>query len=135
MKKAHLKMTALREKCPNKEFVLVHILPHSDWMRRDISYRVRTESGEIRSISLYAFRMRKNTYQEKRGIWTLFTQCHFSLWTMIIMLQTHSLTTNKNHLTSLFLTFLAQILTFFGSKLIFLVLNLIVCNYLKSFRH
>ena len=27
----------LREKCPNTEFFLVHIFPHSDWIRRDTS--------------------------------------------------------------------------------------------------
>ena len=28
----------LREKCPNTEFFLVHIFPHSDWNRRDTPY-------------------------------------------------------------------------------------------------
>ena len=28
----------LREKCPNTEFFLVLIFPHSDWIRRDILY-------------------------------------------------------------------------------------------------
>ena len=28
----------LREKCPNTEFFLVRIFPHSDWIRRDTSY-------------------------------------------------------------------------------------------------
>ena len=28
---------ALREKCPNTEFFLVRIFPHSDWIRRDTS--------------------------------------------------------------------------------------------------
>ena len=28
----------LREKCPNKEFFLVLIFPHSDWIRRDTLY-------------------------------------------------------------------------------------------------
>ena len=28
----------LREKCPNKEFFLVRIFPHSDWTRRDTEY-------------------------------------------------------------------------------------------------
>ena len=27
--------TSLREKCPNTEFFLVRIFPHSDWIRRD----------------------------------------------------------------------------------------------------
>ena len=29
---------SLREKCPNKEFFLVRIFPHSNWIRRDTSY-------------------------------------------------------------------------------------------------
>ena len=29
----------LREKYPNTELFLVHIFPHSDWMRRDTKYR------------------------------------------------------------------------------------------------
>ena len=29
---------SLREKCPNTEFFLVCIFPHSDWIRRDTSY-------------------------------------------------------------------------------------------------
>ena len=28
----------LCEKCPNTEYLLVRIFPHSDWMRRDTSY-------------------------------------------------------------------------------------------------
>ena len=52
----------LREKCPNTEFFLVCILPHSGRIRRD-------------TISLYLVRIRKNTDQKKLRIWTLFTQC------------------------------------------------------------
>ena len=37
--------------------------------------RIRTEYGEIRSISPYSVRMRENTDQKKLRIWTLFTQC------------------------------------------------------------
>ena len=36
--------------------------------------RIRTEYGEIRSISPYSVRMRENTDQKKFRIWTLFTQ-------------------------------------------------------------
>ena len=36
--------------------------------------RIRTEYREIRSISQYSVRMRKNTDQKKLRIWTLFTQ-------------------------------------------------------------
>ena len=49
---------SLREKCPNTEFFLVRIFPHSGWIRRD-SYSDLT---------------RKNTDQKKLRIWTLFTQ-------------------------------------------------------------
>ena len=30
--------SSLREKCPNTEFFLVRIFPHSDWIRRDTPY-------------------------------------------------------------------------------------------------
>ena len=46
----------LHEKCPNTEFFLVLIFPHS--------------------ISPYSVRMRENTDQKKLCIWTLFTQCN-----------------------------------------------------------
>ena len=31
-------LQALHEKCPNTEFFLVRIFPHSDWIRRDTEY-------------------------------------------------------------------------------------------------
>ena len=31
-------IAALREKCPNTEFFLVHNFPHSNWIRRDTPY-------------------------------------------------------------------------------------------------
>ena len=34
----HLKDYTLREKCPNTEFFLVCIFPHSDWIQRDTKY-------------------------------------------------------------------------------------------------
>ena len=37
--------------------------------------RIRTEYGEIQSISPYSVQMRENTDQKKLRIWTLFTQC------------------------------------------------------------
>ena len=37
--------------------------------------RIRTEYGEIRSISPYSVQMRENTDQKKLPIWTLFTHC------------------------------------------------------------
>ena len=43
----------MREKCPNTEFFLVCIS------------RIRTEYGEIRSISPYSVRMRENADQKK----------------------------------------------------------------------
>ena len=54
---------SLCEKCPNTEFFLVRIS------------RIRTEYGEIRSISPYSVQMRENTDQKKLLIWTLFRQC------------------------------------------------------------
>ena len=41
------------------EVILVHIFPHSDWIRRD----TRTEYREIPRISLYSVRMWENTGQ------------------------------------------------------------------------
>ena len=52
----------LREKCPNKEIFQVRIS------------RIRTEYGEIRSISPYSVQMWENTNQKKLRIWTHFTQ-------------------------------------------------------------
>ena len=46
--------------CPNTEFSLVRIFPHSDWMPRDTPY-----------LSVLV-RMPKNTDQKKLRIWTLF---------------------------------------------------------------
>ena len=54
---------SLCEKCPNTEFFLVRIS------------RIRTEYGEIRSISPYSIQMRENTDKKKLLIWTLFGQC------------------------------------------------------------
>ena len=54
---------AMREKCPNTDFFPVRI------------FRIRTEYGEIWSISPYSIRMRKNTDQKKLRIWTRFMQC------------------------------------------------------------
>ena len=45
-------LPSLRESCPYSEFF---------W---SLFYRIRTEYGEIRSISLYSVRMRENTDQE-----------------------------------------------------------------------
>ena len=42
--------------------------------------RIRTEYGEIRSISPYLARMRENTDQKKLRIWTFFAQCNFSFF-------------------------------------------------------
>ena len=41
---------------------------------RSVFSRIRTEYGEIRSISPYSVRMRGNTDQKKLRNWTLFTQ-------------------------------------------------------------
>ena len=53
----------LREKCPNTEFF---------W---SLFSHIRTEYGELLSISPYSVRMRENTDQKNFCIWTLFTQC------------------------------------------------------------
>ena len=57
-------MVPLPEKCPNTEFF---------W---SVFSRIRTEYGEIGSISPYSVRMWENMDQKKLRIWTLFTQWH-----------------------------------------------------------
>ena len=57
---------SLREKCPYSEF---------SW---SVFPRIRTEHGEIRSISPYSVRMREKYRPEKLRIETLFTQWLFS---------------------------------------------------------
>ena len=52
--------TPLCEMCPNTDFFLVCIFPHSDWIRRDT--KIRTEYGEIRIQSECGkIRTRKNS--------------------------------------------------------------------------
>ena len=38
----------LREKCPNTEFFLIRIYPHSDWIRRE-TLRIQSECWKIRT--------------------------------------------------------------------------------------
>ena len=59
----------LREKCPNMEFFLVRIVPHSVWIRRDTNY-----------LSVFSPK-RENKDQKKLRIWTHFTQCN--MWETI----------------------------------------------------
>ena len=60
-------MFTLREKCPNTEFFLVPIFPHSDWIRRDTEY----PSVSSRNAGKYG-------PEKTLRIWTLFTQCYFN---------------------------------------------------------
>ena len=46
---------ALSEKCPNTEFFLVHIFPHSDWIQRD------TDAGKYGQSKCGKIRTRKNS--------------------------------------------------------------------------
>ena len=49
-KMRRLSRLTLREKCPNTEFSLVRIFPHSDWIRRyGISLRIQSECGKLRT--------------------------------------------------------------------------------------
>ena len=51
-------LETLREKCPNMEFFLVRIFPHSDWTDRYlVSLRIQSECGKIRT--------RKTPYLDK----------------------------------------------------------------------
>ena len=54
-------MVALREKCPNTEFFMVRIFPHSDLTRRDTWY-----------LSVFSPNAGKYGLEYVR-IWTLFT--------------------------------------------------------------
>ena len=47
----------LREKCPNTEFFLVRICPHSDWIRRDPEYLsvLSPNAGKYRPEKNYVF--------------------------------------------------------------------------------
>ena len=66
----------LREKCPNTEFFLVRIFPHSQWIPRDTPY-------------LCVFSPNAGKYgPEEDRIWTLFTQCQWDLppWRITIWL-------------------------------------------------
>ena len=48
--------------------------------------RIRTEYGEIRSISPYSVRMRENTHQKKLRIWTLFSSdSQISRYALIVL--------------------------------------------------
>ena len=51
------------EICPNTEFFLVRIFPHSDWIWRDAKY-----------ISVFSSNARKYGPEKNLCIWTLFTQ-------------------------------------------------------------
>ena len=65
--------SALRKKCPNTEFFLVRIFPHSDWLRIDAEY-------------LSVFIPNAGKYRpEKLHIWTLFMQwwCFF-FWLIVV---------------------------------------------------
>ena len=41
--------SSLCEMCPNTELFLVRIFPHSDWIWRDVSLRIQSECGKIRT--------------------------------------------------------------------------------------
>ena len=64
---------ALRKKCPYPELF---------W---SVFSRIRTEYGEIQSISPYSFQMLENTDQKTLGIWTLFTQYRFIISEFIMI--------------------------------------------------
>ena len=55
--------SSLQKWCPNTEFFLVRIFPHSEWIRR------------VLRISPYSVWMRENTDQRKVSIWSYLTRC------------------------------------------------------------
>ena len=55
------------EKCPNAEFFLVHIFPHSDWILRDI----KSECGKIQT--------------RKNSVFGHFSRSVFHLWFFVIL--------------------------------------------------
>ena len=66
----------LREKCPNTEFFLVHIFPHSYWIRRDTKYL------SVFSSNAGKYGQEKTPYLDtfhtvplrSRSMWFLFTR-------------------------------------------------------------
>ena len=64
----------IREKCPNTEFFLVRIFPHSDWIRRFTPYSVR---------------MRENTTR-KNSVFEHFSRCENFIREWIVPETTHS---------------------------------------------
>ena len=54
----HTSCTTLREKCPNPEFFLVRIFPHSDWIRRDTRSASYTKISKKGSITISTLRPR-----------------------------------------------------------------------------
>ena len=63
----------LPENCPNTEFFLVRIFPHSEWIRRDIRYNYY--------ITLFLI-------QTKMDSWIILQKCHGFLWCFITYLNT-----------------------------------------------
>ena len=62
-KSSNTKRHSLREKCPNKEFFLVCVFLYSHFPSFGLNterYLIRTEYGEIRSISPFSVQMREN---------------------------------------------------------------------------
>ena len=72
------KADQLHEKCPNIEFFLVRICPHSDWMRRDKEYlSVFSPNTGKYGLEKTPYLDTLNTDQKKHRIWILFTDWSF----------------------------------------------------------
>ena len=69
--------------------------------------RIRTEYGEIWSISPHSVRMRENTDQKKLHIWTLFKQCVFNQFIIFSLFISFIFTTSLS-LFNLFSTNVAR---------------------------
>ena len=61
-----------REKCPNTEFFLVRIFPHSDWIRRDTEYLRKIRTRKLwPTVSYRWFTFDRSSHQKcsmKKGV-------------------------------------------------------------------
>ena len=62
---------ALREKCPDTEFFLVCVFPHSDWIRRDTSYSVRMRENIDQENSVFGHFLRSAESCSSEMTWKL----------------------------------------------------------------
>ena len=109
------KMSPLREKCPNTEFILDRISPHLDWIRRDTEHlRIQSEYGKIRT-------KKKTSYLETFHAVFIFMSC------LKIMPKLTSYVVDRYiHLLDCSLQLWALVIQIFFGSLIKLILTLYI---------